>query len=134
MRTLTGLALVAFALSLMVKLEPALIESRVVIMPDLHDLRMSAVWILGFQAFWVVLEFSFERLAISRIWEFGVRGSLILCLVIVFFVVDKREDLQDTVSYDMSLYGMPVGLCLAICSCGVWVVIWPAINLLAGRI
>ena len=123
-RILTGLALIAVAYGCMAGLR--------------HEIPtyfiLGAASILGFQTFWLVLEFSFERLAISRIPKLAIRGGLIFCVVILLFLAAENR-LRDIIyNTRISLGDIFRGLCLTMCICGMWVIFWPAMNMLAGRI
>ena len=132
-RLLTGLALIAFAICFMVT--PQLWDFRIEYkdMPALYDFGISGASILAFQIVWLVLEFSFERLAIPGIPKLTIRGILILCVVILLFLADENEFLR-TATYGILMYDIQPGLCAALCICGMWVVLWPAINMVAGGI
>ena len=130
-RLLTGLALIAIAIGCMVGIQ-RWNDVIFVLVPTWHYLKTSAASILGFQTFWLALEFAFEQLAIPRIRKRGIRGSLIVCVIILLFFIDESNRLRDKIY--ISLYDIFPGLCLAMCICGVWVVLWPVLNMLAGGI
>ena len=123
-RILTGLALIAVAYGCMAGLGPG-IQTYFI---------LGSASILGFQSFWLVLEFSFERLAISRIPKLAIRGGLIVCVVILLFLATDNR-LQDNIYHSrISLDDKFRGLCLSTCIYGMWVIFWPATHMLAGRI
>ena len=124
-RLLTGLALMALSIA-------GLPLDGLYILQDVNTPK-SAASILGFQIFWLVLEYLFERLALPEVRKLAIRGGLIVCVVILLFLAEGNKLLRDHI-YGISWYDILPGLSLTMCICGVWVVLWPAMNMLAGGI
>ena len=123
-RMLTGLALIALALGCMEWLGQGIFPYPIIFCPP----------ILGVQILWLVLECLFERLEISRIPQLAIRGGLIACTVILLFLADGNNYLQQYTSGVISLYVIIPALGFITFFYGVWVIIWPAVNMLAGGI
>ena len=120
-RMLTGLTLIALAYGWITGLGYR-IEAFLIII---------ATPILGIQTFWVVLECTLERLAISRIPKLATRGSLIVCVVILLFLADENNRFVNVTYGVISMNGIIPALCLNMCICGVWVIFGPAMSMLA---